>query len=148
MNKSIFAITFVALFFIMSTVNADEKVKIENDEQLQAIVSPGDQWECKWIDGPTKTEGTKVYTYEEVSMKKITGTSKNSYCPDSTGTYKAKIKKGRAEGKLKQAKPCLTSWGHYDYYKKADGNHYMKGPYSYRWTDGKVYGGEATCHPI
>ena len=144
----IFIATVFGASFIFSTAWADEEVPITSDEQVQELYG-GKKWKCNWEDGPSDNKGTKVYMYDnDLSMKKITGKAESSYCPGVIGTFKSKIKKGKIEGKLKHGKPCLTTWGGYTLYKKADGSYYQKGTYSYRWTDGNTYGGEATCAPI
>ncbi len=146
-KKSVTSIFVVILFLAMNTASADEEIPF-TDELLQELFA-GKQWECKWIDGPSKKEGTKVYTYDEnISEKKITGKATNTFCPGVIGELTGKIKKGKGVGKLKHGSPCINTSGKYTLYKKADGSYYQKGPYTYTWTDGKRYGGNAVCHPM
>ena len=138
----------IGISFVFGTAWADEEIQITSDEQVQELYA-GKKWKCNWEDGPSDNVGTKEYTFDtEISMKNITGKVENSFCPGKVGTFKSKIKKGKIQGKLKQDKPCLPTWGGYTIYKKSDGSYYQKGTYSYKWTDGNTYKGEATCAPI
>ncbi len=145
------ALSFIMLFILTTTANADQKVKFESDAQLQEVFKVGEKWECKWKNSPpAKGSGTKTYTFENVSLNKITAkVTNNSYCPESIGVNEGKYKKGKIFGVLTQSEPCnKTTTGHYVVYKKKDGSTYMKGPYSFKWTDGNTYKGNATCHRI
>ncbi|QMU61527.1 MAG: hypothetical protein GKR92_07380 [Gammaproteobacteria bacterium] len=148
-KKIVIATSSVLLLFSAATASADKKVKFENDAQLQEVIKVGSKWECKWKHTPpATTSGTKTYTYETVSLNKITAKVVNSYCPDSVGAIESNYKKGKLHGVLTQSEPCNdTTKGHYKVYEKKDGSFYMKGPYSFKWTDGNTYKGNATCHP-
>lgn len=148
LRQNFFTSSLVALFFMMNTVSADEKVKFESDAQLQKVFKVGDKWECKWKNSaPATGSGTKTYTYEKVSLNKMTANVVNSFCPDNVGVLYGQYKKGKIMGVLKQSRPCIdTTKGHYITYKKKDGCFYTKGPYSFNWIDGNTYKGNTVCH--
>ncbi len=147
--KLIYFTSLMTLSFTINSVSADEKMKFESDAQLHEVFKAGDMWECKYKNTPPATgHGTKLYTYQSVSLEKTVADVKHSYCPEDTGTFEGKFKKGKLIGNLKHnSDTCADSKGHYVVYKKKDGNHYMKGPYSFKWTDGNTYKGNTTCHP-
>lgn len=147
--KLIYFTSFMALFLTINSVSADDKIKFNSDTQLQEVIKVGSEWECKWKNAPpAQGSGTKVYTFENVSLDKITAKIVNSYCPNSASVFEARYKKGKIIGVLTQSEPCSKiTKGYYKVYKKKDGNHYMKGPYSFKWTDGNTYKGNTTCHP-
>ena len=148
-TKRVITLSICTSFLISSMVSADEKLKFETDTQLQEVIKVGSAWECEWKNSPpAKGSGTKVYTFENVSLDKITAKIVNSYCPGSASVFEGKYKRGKILGTLTQSEPCnKTTKGHYKVYKKKDGNPYMKGPYSFKWTDGNTYKGNTVCNP-
>ena len=96
MEDGIISIGTIVLLFLTTAANADEKIIIDTDEKAKEIYL-GHDWECEWEQPGYK--GTSKTVYEEASLKKITGKTQNSFCPDGWGQYKAKIKKGKVRGK-------------------------------------------------
>ena len=150
MNKTLVGITF-ALILILNPICADEKITFDSEEQYQDFLSQTSKtWKCDWQDQPpSPAKGTKIYTrLDGNTLNKQKNKVKNSACPNNEGISEGKYKKGKFVGKLKSSAPCAAvTKGHYIIYKKSDGSYYMKGPYSYRWTDGNTYKGNATCVP-
>ncbi len=124
-----------SLFFSMNAISADEEILIDTDEKAKEILL-GHDWECEWKD--ILYAGTNKVVYEEVSLKKLTGKVKNSFCPTAWGKIKGKIKKGKLTVthfnflNADEAPPCIGStFTGSTLYKSADGSYYTKGTYTH-----------------
>ena len=126
-------------YFFYSSVFADQEMLIESEDQLKEIFSTPD-WECEWKD--KYNSGKNKYTFEEISMKKITASVIVSLCPNPPQKFKAKIKKGAIVGKHGASAPCLPVSINKKVYKKSDGSYYLKGTYQFQGG-----GGSHSCKP-
>ena len=122
--------TFLSLLLAISTAIADEEITIDTDEKAKEFLM-GYNWEFEWEQPGYK--GTSKVVYEEASLKKVTGKTQNSYCPDGWGKVKGKFKKGKFKGKTSGLpSPCQGTSNDtgVSLVKKADGTLHSTGVYN------------------
>ena len=134
-SKILISAFIFVLFIILNPLQADEKVKITAQEQLNNL---GKEWECELKGTLVNNFKTHLKLDGETKLKKIKAKSREGYCPNEPALFKGKFKRGKLFLKsYYMPSPCAKDLSSiFTIYKNESGDYYMKGKHVSTTYDG------------